>query len=211
MTGFWSMVCICVTHSHTGKLTTYDRFLKYGDRNQQASQLKLGDTVIRHMMDGDVVLFNRQPSLHKLSIQAFHVSIKQWCSPPHNYHWRKLPQVEFLSWQIFVMTNIDKHTFVVTKHVFVMTKVSLWQNYVCRKKYLTWQKFCCDKNMFVTTKHLSQQAYICGAKRHVLSRQTCVFRNRNDTYGSSRQWYITYDVQFEARARVIEVQHTGTQ
>ena len=25
------------------------------------------------MMDGDVILFNRQPSLHKLSIQAFYV------------------------------------------------------------------------------------------------------------------------------------------
>ena len=30
--------------------------------------------VERHMLDGDIVLFNRQPSLHKLSIQAFYVS-----------------------------------------------------------------------------------------------------------------------------------------
>ena len=32
-----------------------------------------GDTVERHLMDGDVVLFNRQPSLHKLSIMAHFV------------------------------------------------------------------------------------------------------------------------------------------
>ena len=32
-----------------------------------------GDIVERHLMDGDVVLFNRQPSLHKLSIMAHQV------------------------------------------------------------------------------------------------------------------------------------------
>ena len=35
-----------------------------------ASELKVGDVVERHLKDGDVVLFNRQPSLHKLSIMA---------------------------------------------------------------------------------------------------------------------------------------------
>ena len=34
-----------------------------------------GDTVERHLIDGDVVLFNRQPSLHKLSIMSHFVSI----------------------------------------------------------------------------------------------------------------------------------------
>ena len=33
-----------------------------------------GDLVERHMLDGDIVLFNRQLSLHKLSIQAIYVS-----------------------------------------------------------------------------------------------------------------------------------------
>ena len=37
-------------------------------------RLQYGDTVERHLMDGDVVLFNRQPSLHKLSIMAHFVS-----------------------------------------------------------------------------------------------------------------------------------------
>ncbi|XP_076459285.1 DNA-directed RNA polymerase III subunit RPC1-like [Babylonia areolata] len=49
--------------------------LRYGNRTTQANQLKVGDTVVRHMINGDVILFNRQPSLHKLSIQAFHVKV----------------------------------------------------------------------------------------------------------------------------------------
>ena len=34
------------------------------------AELKVGDVVERHLSNGDVVLFNRQPSLHKLSIMA---------------------------------------------------------------------------------------------------------------------------------------------
>lgn len=52
------------------------RFLRYGQRDKIAKELKPGDTVERHMMDGDIVLFNRQPSLHKLSIQAFYAKVK---------------------------------------------------------------------------------------------------------------------------------------
>lgn len=46
------------------------RFLKYGNREKIAQELRLGDVVERHLIDGDIVLFNRQPSLHKLSIMA---------------------------------------------------------------------------------------------------------------------------------------------
>lgn len=41
-----------------------------------AQELKFGDIVERHLIDGDVVLFNRQPSLHKLSIMAHLVSVR---------------------------------------------------------------------------------------------------------------------------------------
>lgn len=51
------------------------RFLKYGDRKKIAEELSLGDTVERHIIDGDVVLFNRQPSLHRISIMAHRVKI----------------------------------------------------------------------------------------------------------------------------------------
>ena len=39
-----------------------------------------GDVVERHLIDGDVVLFNRQPSLHKLSIMAHFVRQRRACS-----------------------------------------------------------------------------------------------------------------------------------
>ena len=42
--------------------------------------LQYGDVVERHLMDGDVVLFNRQPSLHKLSIMAHYVSMHLFIS-----------------------------------------------------------------------------------------------------------------------------------
>ncbi|XP_023211808.1 DNA-directed RNA polymerase III subunit RPC1-like [Centruroides sculpturatus] len=55
--------------------TNMKRYLRYGNRQKIAQELKYGDIVERHLMDGDVVLFNRQPSLHKLSIMAHIVSI----------------------------------------------------------------------------------------------------------------------------------------
>lgn len=50
-------------------------FLRYGDRCKLSNQLKVGDVVERHLMDGDIVLFNRQPSLHKLSVMAHRVKV----------------------------------------------------------------------------------------------------------------------------------------
>jgi DNA-directed RNA polymerase III subunit RPC1 len=46
-------------------------FLKYGDRERVARQLRYGDVVDRHLHDGDIVLFNRQPSLHKVCCCVF--------------------------------------------------------------------------------------------------------------------------------------------
>lgn len=51
------------------------RFLKYGDRKKIAEELVLGTIVERHLIDGDIVLFNRQPSLHRISIMAHRVKI----------------------------------------------------------------------------------------------------------------------------------------
>jgi len=54
------------------------QYLKYGDRNQVAKSLKPGDIVERHVRDGDVLLFNRQPSLHKMSIMAHRAKVMPW-------------------------------------------------------------------------------------------------------------------------------------
>lgn len=51
------------------------RFLKYGNREKIARDLKQGDIIERHMLDEDIVLFNRQPSLHKLSIMCHRAKI----------------------------------------------------------------------------------------------------------------------------------------
>lgn len=40
-----------------------------------AIDLKEGDVVHRHLIDGDIVLFNRQPSLHKASMEAHRVKV----------------------------------------------------------------------------------------------------------------------------------------
>ena len=45
------------------------------DRSLIADSLEIGFLVERHLMDGDVVLFNRQPSLHQMSIMAHFVKV----------------------------------------------------------------------------------------------------------------------------------------
>ncbi|PWY98687.1 putative RPO31-DNA-directed RNA polymerase III, 160 kd subunit [Testicularia cyperi] len=59
--------------------TGFKRFLKFpGMREELASKLRVGDIVERHIRDGDIVLFNRQPSLHKLSIMSHRAKIRPW-------------------------------------------------------------------------------------------------------------------------------------
>ncbi|CAI7860052.1 unnamed protein product, partial [Closterium sp. NIES-53] len=53
-------------------------FLKYGDRRRVAAELKYGDIVERHLEDGDMVLFNRQPSLHRMSIMCHRARVMPW-------------------------------------------------------------------------------------------------------------------------------------
>lgn len=48
--------------------------LKYV-KNLSQLRLRPGDIVYRHLMDGDWVFFNRQPSLHKLSMMAHRVKV----------------------------------------------------------------------------------------------------------------------------------------
>eukprot|EP00871_Galdieria_phlegrea_P006021 jgi/Galph1/906/GphlegSOOS_G5700.1 len=51
------------------------RFLRYGDRKRIARELAPGYIVERHLRDGDIVLFNRQPSLHRISIMCHRVKV----------------------------------------------------------------------------------------------------------------------------------------
>ncbi|KAJ3440184.1 DNA-directed RNA polymerase iii subunit rpc1 [Anaeramoeba flamelloides] len=55
-----------------------ERTMLYGKfRKVVAKKLKIGDLVERHMEDNDVVLFNRQPSLHRVSIMALRAKIME--------------------------------------------------------------------------------------------------------------------------------------
>ena len=86
----------------------------------------------------------------------------------HLYHWRELPQVSFLSRQMFCRGT---RLFV---SMFAVTKLLSQQNYVSRQNIFVVTHICRDKNVFVTTKVLSRQAYFCRDKRRVLSQQTHV-------------------------------------
>ena len=71
--------------------------IKYADntdynRVEIANNLKYGDVVYRHLQDDDYVLFNRQPSLHKMSMMAHRAKIMPYktfrlnvlVTPPYN-------------------------------------------------------------------------------------------------------------------------------
>jgi DNA-directed RNA polymerase beta' subunit len=47
------------------------------NRTKHADELKFGDIVERHLEDGDIVLFNRQPSLHRMSMMCHRVIYKK--------------------------------------------------------------------------------------------------------------------------------------
>ncbi len=52
--------------------------LQYANRRAIADQLRVGDVVERHLIDDDRVLFNRQPSLHRLSMMCHRVKVMPW-------------------------------------------------------------------------------------------------------------------------------------
>ncbi len=59
-----------------GKSTPGKRILSFDLRyGKEGIQLHYGDIVERHLMDGDVVLLNRQPTLHKHSMMAFRIKV----------------------------------------------------------------------------------------------------------------------------------------
>ncbi|CAJ0572581.1 unnamed protein product, partial [Mesorhabditis spiculigera] len=51
------------------------RYLRFGNRDEIADNLRRGDIVERHLDDNDPVLFNRQPSLHKISIMSHRAKV----------------------------------------------------------------------------------------------------------------------------------------
>jgi DNA-directed RNA polymerase II subunit RPB1 len=52
-----------------------NRTVRLGYVNRELLDIKEGDVVHRHLVDGDVVLFNRQPSLHKASMMCHRIRV----------------------------------------------------------------------------------------------------------------------------------------
>ena len=55
--------------------TGVTKTLKNPNRDKVAEELRDGDIVDRHVRDGDFILFNRQPSLHKMSMMGHKVRV----------------------------------------------------------------------------------------------------------------------------------------
>ena len=49
--------------------------LKHVDSKEAAEELKEGDIVHRHVLDNDIALFNRQPSLNRMSMMAHRIKV----------------------------------------------------------------------------------------------------------------------------------------
>lgn len=49
--------------------------LKHVNTEEVAEKLKVGDLVNRHVLDNDIALFNRQPSLHRMSMMAHRIKV----------------------------------------------------------------------------------------------------------------------------------------
>ena len=62
------------------------------ETNKDSIDINIGDTINRHLLDGDHVLFNRQPSLHKMSMMSHRVVVMKGntfrlnisVTPPYN-------------------------------------------------------------------------------------------------------------------------------
>lgn len=60
---------------HVRKARQGMRTVRLRDHNKDSIELEEGDVVERHLQNGDYVLFNRQPSLHKMSMMAHRVRV----------------------------------------------------------------------------------------------------------------------------------------
>lgn len=57
------------------KINENERIIRLKNVDIETVTLEIGDTVDRHLLNGDWVLFNRQPSLHRMSMQAHRVKV----------------------------------------------------------------------------------------------------------------------------------------
>ena len=97
--------------------------LRFVDRKAQAEALTPGYIVERHLLDGDIVLFNRQPSLHRISVMAHVVKVLPYKTfrlnllvcPPYNADFDgdemnlHVPQSEEARAEARILMLVEKH------------------------------------------------------------------------------------------------------
>ncbi|WP_298665479.1 DNA-directed RNA polymerase subunit A' [uncultured Methanofollis sp.] len=102
-----------------------ERRIRISDENKDdvADQLEVGWTVERQMRDGDIVLFNRQPSLHRMSIMGHHIKIMDGKTfrlnpavcPPYNADFDgdemnlHVPQTEEAMAEVEILVNVQEN------------------------------------------------------------------------------------------------------
>jgi len=93
------------------------------DREKVAEALEAGFIVERHIRDGDIVIFNRQPSLHRMSIMAHYVKVLPYKTfrlhlcvcPPYNADFDgdemnlHVPQSEEAQTEALILMQVQDH------------------------------------------------------------------------------------------------------
>jgi DNA-directed RNA polymerase III subunit RPC1 len=158
--------------------------LAYGDRNRVATSLKMGDIVERHMLDDDVVLFNRQPSLHKMSIMCHRAKVMPWrtfrfnecaCTPYNadfdgdemNMH---LPQTEEAKTEAAELMNI-RYNLITPRNGEPLVAAT--------QDFLTGAHLLTRKDTFLTkAEFLRLVAYLSDANEHIDLPEPAIYKPR---------------------------------
>ncbi|CAD2101559.1 DNA-directed RNA polymerase III subunit RPC1, putative [Plasmodium vinckei brucechwatti] len=133
--------------------------LKYANKKYLIDNLKIGDIVERHICDGDIVLFNRQPSLHRMSIMCHKARVMDYktfrfnecvCSPYNadfdgdemNLH---VPQTEESRAEALYLMNV-KHNLITPKNGEVI--IALTQDFLSASYVITNKDTFLDRDLF---------------------------------------------------------------
>jgi DNA-directed RNA polymerase II subunit RPB1 len=99
------------------------QLITINESNKDIMVLEIGDMVNRHLIDGDYVLFNRQPSLHKMSMMGHRIKVMKGntfrlnvsVTPPYNADFdgdemnMHVPQSLAATAELINIANVKKH------------------------------------------------------------------------------------------------------
>lgn len=160
----WPGANYVISKDEKGK--EFKRFLMYGKNKE----LKIGDVVERHLLNGDILLFNRQPSLHRMSIMAHKARIHNHrtlrfnecdCTPYNadfdgdemNIH---LPQTFEARTEAQQLMGVQHNICTARNNEPLIS---------CTQDFLTGAYLLTSKNVFLTRQKFAQLcSYVCGGE-----------------------------------------------